>query len=417
MRRALIASIAIVLALASAPTASAASGDIDASFGSEGVAFGFAGPESFSQDVTVLADGHLMLVGFSASEDQPFFGIAASGSTFSADGALLGGFGTARGVLSAYVEVVPDPAGGALIAGWAERCLAGTSLQNCTRFSRGLFMIVKVHADGSPDTSFDDDGVVLTALGAGGASAEGIALQPDGKIVVAGSAVDRAGNPLLAIVRYRTDGSLDPTFGNRGRVLLPGGTAVDVAIDSLGRIVVAGEAAPDFLVVRLLPAGAIDLSFGQQGRTRSGFVNRSAKASDLALSSGKILVGGGVVTQLADGSSKVGFALMRFTRAGTLDPTFDVDGKAITTFTQGDAGLAELAVTNSGKIVAAGGPGVARYTSAGRRDLSFSGDGRVWMTDPFTSQLMLARGLVLQGAKPLLAVDDEDAMAATRLLP
>jgi uncharacterized delta-60 repeat protein len=282
--------------------------------------------------------------------------------------------------------------------------------------SRAFFMIVKVLPDGSPDTSFDDDGVVLTSMGAGDAIADGVAVQPDGKIVTVGSASNAVGTPLIAVARYGADGSLDPTFGHRGRVLLTSGSAMDVAIDAVGRIVIAGTESSDFLVLRLLLGGAKDLSFGQRGRIRAGFISRSASAADVTLAFGKIVVGGSVVTPTAGGSSVTGFALMRFTNTGALDPTFDADGKVITTFNEGDAGIAELAVRGTGKIIAAGGPGVVRYTSGGQRDRTFSDDGRVWLTDPFSHQFMPADGLALQRSKVVLAIDDAEAMALTRLL-
>src|SRR5437867_3951066 len=125
VRRALVVLVAFLFWLGGTLAASAAAGDIDTTFGEQGIAPGFAGPFSSAHDVAVLSDGRLVEVGYSASESQPYFGIAASGSFFTAGGDLLGGFGVARGILNAYHEVVPYPGGGAVIAGWAQRCLAG----------------------------------------------------------------------------------------------------------------------------------------------------------------------------------------------------------------------------------------------------------------------------------------------------
>jgi uncharacterized delta-60 repeat protein len=310
--------------------------------------------------------------------------------------------------------VVPYPGGGATESGWAIRCLDDVSRFECTNWSRSYFMVAKHLADGSPDPAFDGDGVVITAMGAGAAVGNGIAVQPDGKIVVAGSAVNDVGAPLMAVARYRVDGSLDPTFGSGGRVFLQGAAAVDVVITPTGKLVVAGTGPSGFVVVRLLPSGAKDLTFGQQGRVEAGFVNRTATASDVAVASGKIIVGGSATWQTPQATLE-GFTIMRFTSTGALDPTFDSDGKVITTFNEGLAGITELAITGSGKILAAGGPGVARYTSTGRRDATFGGDGRVWLTNPFYGWLNV-EGIAIQGGAVVVAWDNIDFMGLTRIL-
>jgi uncharacterized delta-60 repeat protein len=387
---------------------------VDASFGEEGIALDPSCCGTFARDVTVLGDGRLLEVGLQASESNPVVGPEPALFTPAGD-YLDGGFSASLSRFnSAYRMVVPYPGGGAASSGWAIRCLDDVSRFDCTNWSKSYFMVAKHLSDGSRDPAFDGDGVVITAMGSGDAVAESVAVQPDGKIVVAGSAQDSAGAPLMALARYRVDGSLDPTFGSGGRVLLRGGQAVDVVITPTGKLVVAGTGPSGFVVVRLLPSGARDLTFGQQGRVQTGFENRTAKAADVALASGKIVVGGSVTWQTSQGTVE-GFAVMRFTSSGALDATFDTDGKVITTFTEGPAGITELAVTGTGKIVAAGGPGVARYTSTGQRDLSFGGDGRVWLTNPFYGFLNVG-GIALQGATVVLAWDNGDFMGLTRLI-
>jgi hypothetical protein len=122
-----------------------------------------------------------------------------------------------------------------------------------------------------------------------------------------------------------------------------------------------------------------------------------------------------MVDELFPQSTVEGFAVMRFTSTGALDPTFDTDGKVITTFNEGQVGITELAITSTGKIVAAGGPGVACYTSSGQRDAAFSGDGRVWLTDPFYGWLNV-EGIAIQGGAVVSAWDNIDFMGLTRIL-
>ena len=113
------------------------------------------------------------------------------------------------------------------------------------------FGLARYNNDGSLDATFGGDGKVFTSDKVGFRDATALAIQPDGKIVAAGSGLIRAGLSSVksfAVARYESDGGLDSTFGNGGRVLtdVDGGnfddvTAVGVAIQRDGRIVVAGE--------------------------------------------------------------------------------------------------------------------------------------------------------------------------------
>ena len=102
---------------------------------------------------------------------------------------------------------------------------------------------MRYNTDGSLDTSFDSDGKVTTAIGSGNDYACSVAIQSDGKIVVAGYS-DNGSNDDFALVRYNTDGSLDTTFDSDGKVTTAIGSGDDqafsVAIQSDGKIVAAG---------------------------------------------------------------------------------------------------------------------------------------------------------------------------------
>jgi uncharacterized delta-60 repeat protein len=120
---------------------------------------------------------------------------------------------------------------------------------------------------GAPDSTFDGDGYVTMAIGTG-ASAQGVALQADGKIVIAGS-----GSADFAVVRYNSDGSLDTTFGTDGIATTDLGNqevGKSIAVQPDGRIVIAGQIwdghTNDFAIIRYNTDGSLDTTFGTDGK-------------------------------------------------------------------------------------------------------------------------------------------------------
>jgi uncharacterized delta-60 repeat protein len=144
------------------------------------------------------------------------------------------------------------------------------------------FAVMRFGSDGRPDTSFGGAGWVRTPIGAGNEQAIAVAVQSDGKIVVAGFADAGGGNNDFALVRYNADGTLDLGFGAGGKVTTPVLAGDDqaraVAIQPNGRIVAAGWAHTgannNVALVRYTAAGALDGTFGVGGRSR----RRSARA-------------------------------------------------------------------------------------------------------------------------------------------
>src|SRR2546423_1755792 len=127
---------------------------------------------------------------------------------------------------------------------------------------------------GDLDPTFGTAGKVLTPVGAAEDSASAVAVQPDGKIVVAGPTVVSGKGWSFGVVRYNPDGTLDPGFGAGGKVVTGIGTGDDtptaVALQQDGKIVVAGSSASigrsDFAVVRYNPDGTLDTNFDGDGK-------------------------------------------------------------------------------------------------------------------------------------------------------
>ena len=237
--------------------------------------------------------------------------------------------------------------------------------------------MVRYNSDGSLDTSFDTDGIATTAIGTNSDDAgRAVAVQSDGKIIVAGTS-DRD----FAVVRYNSDGSLDTSFDTDGIAT----TAIStngpdsgraVAVQSDGKIIVAGTSDFAFAVVRYNGNGSLDTSFDTDGiaTTAIGTNSDDSGRAVAVQSDGKIIVAG---------TSDFAFAVVRYNSDGSLDTTFDTDGKTTVdpnlNSDSGYDGAFGVAVQADGKIVVAGVDGeqfvVVRLNSDGSLDTTFDTDG------------------------------------------
>jgi len=248
-------------------------------------------------------------------------------------------------------------------------------------------------APGDLDTSFSSDGKVTTNVTSGPDFATGLALQGDGKIVASGGASDR-----FALTRYNSDGSLDTSFGGDGKVTTNFTSGFDsarsVAVLDDGRLVAGGVAGERFAVARFDQNGALDSTFRGDGKVRTDVRPGNDDGWDIVVQpDGKIILAG-----IAGGENSV-FALVRYNTDGALDDTFGGDGKVTTNFASGSDACIGVALQSDGKIVAGGSAGsrfaVARYNSDGSLDTTFGGDGKV--TTNFTSRPDGGNRVVLQG--------------------
>ena len=243
---------------------------------------------------------------------------------------------------------------------------------------------------GDLDATFSEDGRALTDFPGGADQARDVARQSDGKLVAVGGA---GGN--FTIARYNVDGSLDRTFAGDGRQVTDFGSASDraagVAIRPDGRILVAGQGRGRFALARYRPNGSLDRQFSEDGKQSTDFTRGVERANDLALSpTGKITVAG-------DSSKPYGgaVALARYHADGTLDRAFSGDGKQLTG-EPGDEWVLVGYEAKALKLLPRGGVAVVgtssysdiccistdllllRYGADGRLDKSFGQDGRVF---------------------------------------
>jgi uncharacterized delta-60 repeat protein len=254
------------------------------------------------------------------------------------------------------------------------------------------FAVVRYNTDGSLDNSFDGDGIVVTDFSAGKEDQiQSLALQEDGSIVVAGWSFN--GNDFdVVMARYLSNGSLDPSFDGDGKVSTDFGGSTDkaksVAILNDGKIVVGGEtntgSTYDFALARYNPNGSLDASFDTDGKVVTDMEGHDFIKSMAIQTDGGIVVAGSSNTSLFGRSVNANlngnFALARYTANGTLDNTFDGDGKIMTDLGSNDDEASDLVLQNDGKIAVVGNSNTAdfnivRYTANGSLDPSFFGNG------------------------------------------
>jgi uncharacterized delta-60 repeat protein len=270
------------------------------------------------------------------------------------------------------------------------------------------FALARYQRDGELDPDFGDGGRVRSQFG-GAATSLDVAVQPDWKIVTVG-VVDDGTQQVIALARYRPNGSLDPTFGTGGEVTAAFGqesaTGLSVALQPDGKIVVAGAVGPantendDLALARFNRSGSLDQSFGTGGEVRTSFGADATIGWSVAVHRGKIVVAGERYDPVQ--GRDVGFAVARYDSHGNLDPSFGAGGRATTVFEGGGAAYA-LAIQPDGRIVAAGTSGrgevagqfaLVRYRPDGELDSSFGSDGRV--ATEFSSIDDYVTGLALQ---------------------
>lgn len=282
------------------------------------------------------------------------------------------------------------------------------SLFSCSRSLRKLLVVILAlatmlggwqHAtQAAPvllDSTFGTGGRVVTRFFGRGDDAHALALQSDGKIVAAGSAVNDATLGDFGVARYNPDGSLDTSFNGTGKVTTVFGASTDeayaVAIQTDGKIVAAGRAyngsSFDSALVRYNANGSLDTSFDMDGKVIVDFgLSDYATAMAIQPNDGKIVIAG-----LSQNNSFVlDFAVARLLSDGSLDTSFGSGGKVTTDFFGFNDWINSVALQPDHKIVVGGYAetafagddrnhdyALARYNSDGTPDTSFDSDGKM----------------------------------------
>src|SRR3954470_1394584 len=260
-----------------------------------------------------------------------------------------------------------------------------------------------VAAPGDLDPSFGMGGKTVTRFFNNGGIEinypRAIALQPDGKMIVAGRAYSSQTGDDFAIARYNPDGTLDAGFGSNGLVRTDffGLTdqAMGVAVLPDGKIIAGGFAVVGFInnqadaafaLARYNSNGTLDAAFGSGGKVTTNFFDSLDEAFAMVLQPDGKIVLAGFVTQGIDNGERYDFAVVRYQPDGSLDATFGNGGKTFTDFAgRGDRAY-WAALQPDGKIVLAGVAygvttdadfALARYNTNGTLDITFNGTGKI----------------------------------------
>lgn len=249
-------------------------------------------------------------------------------------------------------------------------------------FNRNDFALARYNPNGSLDTTFGVLGIVTTPVGTSpSARAETISIQPDGKIIAAGYCQNTMRD--MALVRYNADGTLDNSFGTNGKVITsnPTGSAINkIKIQTDGKIFAVGSlqttgGGSSYIIARFETGGDLDISFGTQGKVTTP-ISGVDMAYDIAIQTdGRYVVVGNA------GSN---FGVVRYNTDGSLDTSFGTTG-IVTINLHTSSSATGVAIQPDGKIIVAGMVlgsseydfGVVRYTANGVLDTSFGTDGRV----------------------------------------
>ena len=282
-------------------------GSADTSFDGEGRANVDFGPDAFegSRAAAIQPDGKIVLAG-SARNTIPYYDFALArlntdgslDTTFSGDGKVTTDFGA-----DGTVQAVVIQSDGKIVA---------------VGYSNYLFAVARYNSDGTPDTTFDTDGMVTTDVGSGSDYGTAVGIQSNGKIVAAGYS-----NNDFAVVRYNTDGSLDSSFDSDGIVMTDVTTgasdfAYGIAVDGNGKIVVAGSSYGDFALVRYNTNGSLDTTFDTDGKVITSIATGSDTARGVVLQSDGMIVAGGY----SNNGSNDDFSLVRYNTDGSLNDLF-----------------------------------------------------------------------------------------------
>lgn len=403
-------SFLIILLVFSFPLLSQArEGDLDPTFDGDGKVITDFGTGEVAFAVNIQADGKIVAAGHDYGDCMlaRYNPDGSLDSSFDGDGKVITDFGGSDYCYAMGIQ--PD---GKIV-------IAGTNWSD--------FILARYNSDGSLDTSFDSDGKVTTDFGGTQDIGKSMAIQPDGKIAVAGYVTDHGNYFKFAIARYNPDGSLDTSFYGDGTVVTVfGGNdyANAIAIQSDNKIVVAGDAGGQVGVARYNLNGSLDGSFSGDGRVTLTFANDLNSCTAIAIQSdGKIVIAGYTSVNVDD------FAIARLNPDGTLDNSFDNDGKVTTDFSGSADEATAVSIQTDGKILAAGTAlvnyndefALARYNIDGSLDNNFGVNGKV--TTDFAGSLDFAMATAIQAdGKIVLAGDfrygnDDFAVARYEALP
>jgi len=373
---------ALIVALAALHAVSYSQPELDTTFNSTGKqTTSFPGLGFGASGMIVQPDNKIILIGAAGNGGLDFTLVRYTESgaldpLFGSGGIVQTNFETGNGNDAAFCTAIQTD-GRIVVAGVID-----------FNANQGSVAIARYNTNGSPDTSFGSGGKVVTSVETFGEDrASALVIQPDGKILIAGSVFVSNFNFQEIVIRYNANGSLDTSFGSGGivRTQIGGGQgggnqARAIALQPDNKIVTAGMSRSvgsgtlgDPYLVRYNPDGTRDTSFDGDGIKTLVVSNDDDGFRAVAIQPDGKIVAGGVA-----GGTDAGFYLVRLNSNGSLDTSFDGDGRAALAMS---GEIYSLVISSSGKISAAGlsaeNFAIARFTPDGALDTTFSDDGKL----------------------------------------
>ncbi|HJP95099.1 MAG TPA: hypothetical protein VJ875_24270 [Pyrinomonadaceae bacterium] len=396
-----VAAIIVLLTTALVSQAQTTANNLDSTFGTSGIVrTDFAGNIDQANAVAIQPNGQIVAAGssFSNSKTVEDFIVAR----YNANGSLDKRFGKNGKITTDFFRNVDSisaiaiqPDGRIVVAGFAQLAGSGGTPR--------VFALARYRSDGQPDTSFGNGGALTTSFGGNFAAASAIMVQPDGKIVVAGTVdfnPDVPGSGLdFALARYNASGTLDGSFGKGGKVVFDFFGSFDQANGAVlqpdGKIIVVGSASYDsfnqdigFALARFNTDGSTDFGFGSGGKQITDFFGAGANANGVVLQPDGKFVVAGTASDTATRPVATDIAVARYNSDGSFDSSFGSGGQTAIPFPdsateQGNA----LALLPDGKIIVAGAAfktfatppdfALVRYNSDGTIDTGFGSGGTI----------------------------------------
>jgi uncharacterized delta-60 repeat protein len=392
-----------------------ADGILDASFGEHGkVTTDFNGSNDEARSI-VLQDDKIIVAGNTVNPDNGNNDYALV--RYTADGALDASFGT-NGKVTSDLNNFSDDQANAIALQDDKMIVAGyTSIS----FNRD-FALARYTTDGTLDSSFGEQGLLTGYFASSQTYFTSTAIQGN-KIIAVGYALNSNGNDDFILARYTTNGRLDSSFGEQGKVTTDFyndfNRVNSIALQGNKILVIGGATnqdnfTGDFALVRYTADGTLDSSFGVNGLVTTDFNSSNEVPYSIAVQGDKIIVAG--YTNNQDNFTG-DFALARYMANGTLDASFGVNGRVSTDFNNSDEGVTSI-VFQGDKIIAAGYTvnanskefTLARYTADGTLDASFGTDGKV---TTYFNGTDLASAIAIQGDKIIAAGNTLDTVSFT----
>ncbi|HYV92540.1 MAG TPA: T9SS type A sorting domain-containing protein [Chitinophagales bacterium] len=383
----------ILFILFCSTTLSAQPGSLDVSYSSDGKVTTDINSDFENDDansIVLQPDGKIVAVGsFETNTNYSDFAVVR----YNTNGSIDNSFGQVVTEVSGNYQ--EDAAYAAAIQTDGKIIAAGITCHTWLYDVYHEFALVRYNTNGTLDSNFGDNGIVKTSFGLlADAYANSVVIQSDGKIILGGYKKYNYLNHDFILVRYNTDGSVDSSFGDEGIVITSFGDYTDsygrsLALQANGKIVMVGSSydsnnSPNYAIARYNTDGSLDSSFSADGLLTFDFDGESDEAHAIAIQTdGKMVVAGYSRLDSAQ-LTQNNFSIARIDTDGTLDVSFSGDGKNVTDFNSQNDHAACIAIQNDNKIVVGGYSRygdqdfeLARYNSNGTIDLSFGSLGKV----------------------------------------